>query len=95
MSTTTTSYAEACEHAEMNYRNTGGLVCGGTYRIHSDEVGEYEVDLRVDPVLEIARPVREEDDLCAQCDSPTDGSSALCDVCTSDRDPWTGEVFTS
>jgi len=54
----TISYAEACEHAEMNYRNTNGLVCGGSYMIHSDEVGVYEVDLRVDPDLGIARPVR-------------------------------------
>lgn len=35
----TTTYEEACDHAELNWRNTNGAVAGGGYlcRFHDDD----------------------------------------------------------
>lgn len=51
----TTTYDEACAHAEANYVATNGLVCGGTYRVAFED-GAHLVDLRIG-ASGIARPV--------------------------------------
>jgi hypothetical protein len=51
----TTTYAEACAHAEAMYVATSGLVAGGTYRVQFTD-GAHLVDLRIG-ASGIARPV--------------------------------------
>lgn len=51
------SYAAACAHAERNYRATNGMVCGGGYNVRLRDGSVVEIELRVDPMLGIARPV--------------------------------------
>lgn len=51
-----TTYAEACAHAEEQYRRTNGMIRGGGYWVESDEGDVYHVDLRVGE-NGIARPV--------------------------------------
>lgn len=60
MSTTTiptTTYGEACDHAEAQAKATNGLVRGGTYMVRFDDDTVAEVELRVGE-SGIARPVR-------------------------------------
>jgi len=41
------SYDEACDHAEMNWRNTNGIVGGGTYYVRFENGDVQEIDLRI------------------------------------------------
>jgi hypothetical protein len=50
------SYQEACEHAVTNWKQTNGMVCGGTYLVQLDEVLVSEVTLTI--VNGMARPER-------------------------------------
>jgi hypothetical protein len=52
----TTSYGEACDHAEAQYLATNGLVAGGGYMVRFDDGTVAEVELRI--VDGIARPLR-------------------------------------
>ena len=50
-------FAEACEHAQLNYRNTNGLVAGGDYMVKFSDGTVREVQLRVNPVNGLVRPI--------------------------------------
>ena len=52
-----TTYGEACAHAQAQYEATNGLVRGGTYMVRFDDELVAEVELRINE-SGIARPVR-------------------------------------
>lgn len=53
----TTSYGEACAHAEAQHRATNGLVAGGAYMVRFDDDTVAEVELRIGE-SGVARPAR-------------------------------------
>ena len=53
----TTTYEEACAHAQAQHEATNGFIAGGTYMVRFDSGIVAEVDLRVG-ASGIARPVR-------------------------------------
>jgi hypothetical protein len=50
------SYAEACAHAEDNYRRTNGMITGGGYMVRMDDGEVIHVELRITE-SGIARPL--------------------------------------